>query len=467
MQLTKNLFDLSDNKYQNILDYFSNLRINSSWSFAEYKQSQTTKLSHSYHRYAAKFIPQLCEKLFETIIPPNRDPKSFTINDPFMGSGTTIISALTKGYKVIGSDINEIAFLISKVKATPIEPNYLRDNINILKKEVEKLTKIIIQLKEGKNISSKDYDINSLIPQRHKERIFYWFTEENVQKLALLLKTIRNFRDERIINFFTISFSHILKNTSIWLQNSTKPTRDKNKKQRDPFKEIFRHLNKMEKGNKEYYRVIPEYIKESLENYLHISVNDAREQKIESKTVDLILTSSPYITSYEYADIHQLSSIWLDLVPDLKEYRKSFIGTAYKAENDYQKKKLRSKIAEDIVSKMAEKSTKVAKEIKHYFIDMYEVLEESFRILKDDGKVSYIIGNTTLKGVNIYNAEVFTELMIKIGFKIDEIIKREIPSKILPQNRDSKTGKFAKVSKADKVAYPHEFIIIASKSSEN
>ncbi|HON98199.1 MAG TPA: hypothetical protein P5301_06610 [Bacteroidales bacterium] len=47
------------------------------------------------------------------------------INDPFMGCGTTIVSALCKGYKACGTDINKIAYLITKVKATPIRPDIL------------------------------------------------------------------------------------------------------------------------------------------------------------------------------------------------------------------------------------------------------------------------------------------------------------------------------------------------------
>ena len=60
-------------------------------------------------------------------------------------------------------------------------------------------------------------------------------------------------------------------------------------------------------------------------------------------------------------------------------------------------------------------------------------------------------------------AEAFAEIMLNTGFKLDRIIKRQIPSKILPQTRDAKTGRFAKTDKADNYAYPAEYIVIGKK----
>jgi hypothetical protein len=37
------------------------------------------------------------------------------------------------------------------------------------------------------------------------------------------------------------------------------------------------------------------------------------------------ITSSPYVTSYEYADLHQLTTIWLQPEVNLKEYKSEFI----------------------------------------------------------------------------------------------------------------------------------------------
>ncbi len=433
---------------EEIFHIFNTKTVDEEWSFIGCKPSETGKWTHDYHRYPAKFIPQLVEKLIDEYIHCERAH----INDPFLGCGTTIVTAISKGLKASGTDINKIAYLITKVKSTPIEPEYLN----------EKIKQILLKL-QTLSVSQKTLfhnHIEPLIPQTHIDRINYWFTEENKIKLGKILRIIYEEEDENIRDFFLVGFSHILKNCSIWLQKSTKPTRDLTKKPAEPVEAFRKHLRKMQSGNDAFYRVVPLKVRENINKYLNIEIGDAKKQPVPDKSVDLIVTSSPYVTSYEYADLHQLSIIWLDLANDLTEYKKQFIGTSYKR---YENRRLKSSIAMEIVDKMSKKSKKMAKEIEAFFIDMKEVFDESFRILKHGGRCCYVIGNTRLRGVDILNGEVFSESLQYAGFKLDRIIKREIPSKILPQKRDEQTGRFANNGEANSEAYPVEYIIIGLK----
>ena len=431
-----------------VLHIFDKKKIDNDWSFVGYKPSDTGKWTHDYHRYPAKFIPQLVEKLVDEYI-SNKDAH---INDPFYGCGTTIVTAISRGFKASGTEINKIAYLITKVKSTPIAPDYLDTKIKQFLANARFL--------ENGQTTLFGRNIDPLIPERHIDRINYWFTEENKIELGKILRVIHKEEDEIIRDFFLVAFSHILKNCSIWLQGSTKPTRDLKKNPIKPFDALRKHLNKMQRGNNAFYKIVPKEVKNNLNNYLNIKVDDARRQPVYDDSVDLIVSSSPYVTSYEYADLHQLSTIWLDLAEDLTEYKKEFIGTSYKS---YENKNLRSKLALDIVNKMLERNQKMAKEIEAFFIDMEEVFDESFRILKQGSRCCYVIGDTRLKGVDVLNAEVFAESLQYSGFKLDRVIKREIPSKILPQKRDEKTGKFARNENANSEAYPVEYIVIGLK----
>ncbi len=431
-----------------ILDLFNKKEIDKEWSFENFKPSNTSKWTHGYHRYPAKFIPQLVEKIIDEYIPNSNDAH---INDPFMGSGTTIVTAISRSFKASGTDINKISYLITKVKSTPIEPNYLN-------KKIDNFFNKINLIKNDKVLFHKT--VKALIPQKHIEKINYWFDNKTKYELGKILNIIHEEKDEKIRNFLLVAFSHILKNCSRWLQGSTKPTRDLTKKILDPYDLIKRHLNKMKNRNKDFYDIVPQKIKDNIDNFLNIKIGDARNQPVQNNCVDLIITSSPYVTSYEYADLHQLSTIWFDFVDDLIEYRKQFIGTSYKK---YENKILKSKIGKSIVNEMYEKNIKMAKEIEAFFIDMEEVFSESYRILKNNGRCCYVIGNTKLKGVNILNAEVFAESLQYSGFKLDRIIKREIPSKILPQKRDEKTGRFANSNNGNFEAYPIEYVVIGIK----
>ena len=433
---------------EEIIHEFHIKEIDEEWSFSKYKPSDTGKWTHDYHRYPAKFIPQLVERLIDEYIPQ----KNAHINDPFMGCGTTIVTAISKEFKASGTDINKIAYLITKVKSTPIEPVYLNKKIEQLLSKLKFLSETQITLFNDK--------IKPLIPQKHIDRINYWFLEKTKNELGKILRVIYDENDEIIRDFFLVAFSHILKSCSIWLQTSTKPTRDLKKKPAKPYDALRKHLIKMQKGNDAFYRIVPDNVKKNLNEYLNIRIADARKQPVPDNSVDLVVTSSPYVTSYEYADLHQLSTIWFDFADDLTEYKKEFIGTSYKS---YENKKLRSLIAMDIVDKMSKKSKKMAKEIESFFIDMEEVFDESFRILKRGGRCCYVIGDTKLKGIDILNAEIFAESLQYSGFKLDRIIKRRIPSKVLPQKRDEKTGRFANNNEANTEAYPVEYIVIGLK----
>ncbi len=431
-----------------IIELFKQKPIDKDWSFSEYKPSDTGKWTHGYHRYPAKFIPQLVEKLMDTYI----TDRTASINDPFMGCGTTIVSAVSRGFYASGTDINKIAFLMTDVKAKPICPDYL-------KRKVNQFLSQICPLEKDYELISRAH-IEPYIPERHLEKIDYWFEESVRDELGRIL-TVINEKEESVVKFFLlVAFSHVLKTCSIWSLASTKPTRDLNKRTTLPYDAIKRHLFKMLKGNAYFYDVVPSQVKDDTDSYLKLRLGCAKDQPVEDNSVDLIVSSSPYVTSYEYADLHQLSTIWLDLAGDLKEYRKEFIGTSYK---NYYDKSLKSHIAFKIVEEMEGKNKKKAKEIEAFYIDMQEVFNESYRILKPGGRCCYVIGNTKLRGVDILNAEAFVDSLQHSGFKFDKLIKREIPLKILPQTRDEKTGRFASKDNADSQAYPTEYIVVGLK----
>jgi len=455
METTSLLIDKREFKNKNdkfytpaeIIELFQSTPIDKDWSFTEYKPSDTSKLTHCYHRYPAKFIPQLVEKLMDEYLISIKEPH---VNDLFMGSGTTIACATSRGYRASGTDINCISELITRVKSTPINPVILR----------EKTEKLFADLSFLESETLFFTHIKPYIPKANVERIDYWFKPEVKEELGIILARIKEEPDINIQNFFIVCFSHILKTVSIWLMGSTKPTRDFNKKIQKSIVCFKKHLKKMEKRNKEFWTIVPDNTRNNLDLYLNIKRGNAKNQPIDDETVDIQITSSPYVTSYEYADLHQLSTLWLEYAADLSEYRKEFIGTAYK---QYEDRQLKTKIAQSIVNQMSVKDQKMAKAIEAFFIDMQECFDETYRILKPGGRCCYVIGNTALRRVEILNAEVFAESMQYSGLIIDRIIKREIPSKILPQKRDAETGKFAKNGEEDFYAYPTEYIVIGRK----
>ncbi len=413
---------------------FENINVSPEWCFKNARS--TEQWTHGYHRYPAKFLPNLVQKLIEEYT-----TEDDLVADLFAGCGTTLVEAKVHGRNSIGVDINPVAELITKVKTKPIEPS-----------ELQKEFKAIVN-------SFEDFEINNYSEISVHERIDYWFTKEHKSKIAFLYDKILDIGDQHRRDFFLVALSHVLKNCSRWLQSSTKPQIDPNKIPTDPFGAFRSHANQMIKKNSEFYNQLNS--KNRLGTKCEIRLEDARKTSIETNSVGAIITSPPYVTSYEYADIHQLTGYWYEYISDLGEFRKSFIGTFYSLNKEIE---CETTIAQEIVGSLISKDMRTAKEVANYFNDMQSVAEEMYRILKKDGHVCIVIGNTTYKNVKIKSAEAFAEILEDLGFKIVEVIKRSIPNKLIPTIRDKDTGRFSKIGSANsKLVYPEEYIIIAKK----
>jgi DNA modification methylase len=415
---------------------FANIKTDPSWAFADCTRTQTQYITHGYHTYPAKFIPQLAARLIRELSSENE-----IIVDPFMGSGTTIIEAMIQGRIGVGVDINPVAHLIAKVKSTPIEPVRLE----------RAYARIADALETGA------HSANKIVPVR--DRIGYWFPKKQKDRLGILLGAVSGIRDEDTRDFFLVAFSQILKSCSIWLQRSVKPTRDLTKTPADPFDAFLRQARYMLKRNRAFWDTLPARVRDDARAYRTARCADARTLPVADGTARLIVTSPPYVTSYEYADLHQLAALWFEYCEALPEFRKRFIGSASTERTEIN---LKSEIAESICRDLG--AGKKAREVRNYFSDMLECFAEMRRALGIGGKACIVIGDTELQGVKVLNAEVFVEQMQNIGYRVHTIIKREIPSKILPQTRDPQSGKFTSSTNAKKVlAYPVEYILVMEK----
>lgn len=414
---------------------FSVLDADPNWAFDSGRS--TNGLTHGYHRYPAKFPPQIVSKLLETYA-----KEGDLIVDVFAGCGTTLVESKAHGFRSVGVDINPVAKMITEAKTEPIHPTTIQNAWDNLNGRIEK------------------FNLSLVKPRPLHGRIDYWFTEDVREKIAYLYQEIDNLENRRVQTFFLCALSNILKNVSRWLQSSTKPQVDLTKKARDPFPEFRNQVKKMVIRNNEFYAKLKE--SNTLGLRCEIKLADARKTGMWGGKAGMVISSPPYVTSYEYADIHQLTGYWFEYISDLPNFRKRFIGTFYSGNQQLETK---TPITQDVVNQLRQKCDRTAREVASYFNDMFRVTEEIKRLLRKDGVASIVLGNTKLKGVKIHCAEAFAEMLELNGFEITDTIKREITTKILPTIRDKHTGKFTTTdSKNSQKVYPEEYIIIARKN---
>ena len=429
-------------RYLQTIQSVRSVEVDDSWSFKELGRLQTSYLTHDYHKYPAKFIPQLTARFIK-----ENSMIGDLVCDPFMGSGTTLVEAIVNGRRAYGTDINPVAVLISKAKTTPIEPAYLKDQISNLLGDIKSRIGMK-RLGQMSLLTSIDVDID--IPDNN--RLEYWFPDKQMVDLAIMLSRINQIEDQDVKNFSLCAFSNILKGCSRWMMKSVKPTIDKQKVIADGYKSLVRQTRRMLIKNAEFWKIL------GITDFDCVVDNvDAYKMRIRDDSVSLIVTSPPYVTSYEYADLHQLTAIWLGYAEKLSEFRSKFIGSIQK--DDHFSFDLYSNLGRKIVTELRQIDKREANGVERYFFEMQLCFQEMHRVLKLGGKAFIIIGDTELKRVGIHNADVFMQTMEKMGFKLAQVVKRPIPSKILPLTRDKKTGRFIAALKADRLAYPFEHIL--------
>ena len=142
------------------------IKIDHSWSFSGKTRKDTAYITHGYHRYPAKFIPQIVSRLAEQYTQEG----DFVV-DPFGGCGTTLVEAKVMGRPSIGVDINPVAVLITKAKITSIEPAKIEKEVAALKNRLE------------------TYSGKTKVKAPDHERIDYWFKPEEKRKLAFIFTT--------------------------------------------------------------------------------------------------------------------------------------------------------------------------------------------------------------------------------------------------------------------------------------
>ena len=101
-------------------------------------------LTHDFYRYPARFDPVFIRYVLEALTEPGD-----WVLDPFMGGGTTIVEALSMGRGAIGSDINDLARFVTRVKTTPLSK---ADAV-----EIKTWTNTVVGLAKS---GALDYDFN-------------------------------------------------------------------------------------------------------------------------------------------------------------------------------------------------------------------------------------------------------------------------------------------------------------------
>lgn len=329
------------------------------WNFHEAK---TNEYLHGLHPYPAKFIPQIPRLAIDMYT-----KEGDTVYDPFCGSGTTLVEASASNRFSIGTDNNSVAVLVSKVKTH------------------------LYTLEELKGFIKFKYEFDSNLAKADVRRdlvtdnknFYYWFSSEVIDHLSKIKGVILDSPNECQDLLLSV-FSSIIVKVS-FQDSDTRYTRTDKVVTVEEVTKSFK--SKFERVLKEIESSLGYCIQES-----RVYQADSRSvPMIDSNSVDLIVTSPPYLNAYDYHKYHRQRLHWLDA--DIKKVRTTEIGS----HDQFTRK---NAIAQP------------------YFDDMELCFKEWHRVLRSGGKCVIIIGDAIVHKSPIYVADTFCEILVKIGFSI-------------------------------------------------
>ncbi len=410
------------------------------WGFSALSRSETKTLTHSYHVYPARFIPQLAHALIEEFTDVGD-----SVWDPFCGSGTLNTEAFRMKRPNLGTDINPVAVLISKAKTALINPKRLAKN-------AEDILESINEEKRSESFYVSKRSLNGNL-----DILKEWYSQKNLIELAQILWAIESSGLEpKIKRFFLCVFSSVLKRSSMMLTASVKSQYDPNKEPA-PAKDYFRlQLKSMLRANKDFYEE-NQFNRTRVRIVNHNAASPlATSFRIGKERFDSIITSPPYVVSYDYSDIFRLSTYFLFFQKDYLEFRKAFIGTRLR-----KKQRIRHELP-DAVEALTEKidDRGIQLGLYQYYVDMSRFFYRTLGHIKRDGRLVMVVGDTSLRGVHIRNASLLSEIGESAGWKLREGYKRSIPVKILPTTRNKETGKFAARTGDFSERYKSEYVLV-------
>jgi hypothetical protein len=174
-------------------------------------------------------------------------------------------------------------------------------------------------------------------------------------------------------------------------------------------------------------------------------ISDARKTGLRNGSITSVITSPPYPNRHDYTRIYYLELMmgFYSDPNDIKNLRYDLIRSHVEAREKY---KVKDYIPPDHLVNIIEKMKKidlpnrnVISLVEGYFKDMHIFLQEMERVLKSEGTVSVVIGDSRYGGINVPAGELLIEIANNIGLDLTEnIVARD------KGNSPQQMGKFGK-----------------------
>jgi DNA modification methylase len=363
---------------------------------------------HPIHPFPARMAPSIA--LDSLKVSHN---KVLKVLDPMVGSGTTAAVARALGHIAVGFDSDPLAVLIANAWCSDINESRVREKACEVLNRAKKLYTCLPTGKaypRGANATTRSF-------------VRYWFDATNRRQLTALAETISRIHDTSIKTILWCAFSRLIITKKIGASlamdiSHSRPHRAYNKAPIKPFDRFLTSVETIIRKSSFSKRdaTLP---KATIER------GDARRIPLSDGSIDVVITSPPYLNAIDYLRGHKLSLVWMGyVVENIREIRSSNVG-AERAQTFNENNNVINNVLKKI-AKTENLPNRIKGMLTKYIFDMDLVLGEISRVLKSRGQAVIVIGDSTIHGTFVKNSEALVNLGRGHGLELLNFRKRKL-----------------------------------------
>lgn len=359
------------------------------------------------HPFPARMAPDLA------IGELNKLKKSSRVLDPMTGSGTVVRHASDLGHRAIAFDKDPLAVLLTRVWTNPVDDTVAKKMLKEVMESVRGDDDIKL------NWIDDDYETSEFVD--------YWFgkkQKQDLRRIALALSNRSHLRmQNRIaVDVLRLALSRIIitKTSGASLARDVSHSRPHKVAEESDYDVISAY-------EKSVHKVLELLINNPPKGNTQVNLGDARSLRpVANKTIDLILTSPPYLNAIDYMRGHRLSLVWLGYrIQDLRAIKRNSIGSERSTS-------VSNRSISEIMDSMGSLDGLASRQvgmIKRYANDTYRLMAAISRVLKNNGRAVMVVGNSCLKGAFIRNSDGVIKAAEMAGLKLVNEAERELPTR--------------------------------------
>lgn len=379
---------------------------------------------HNWFTYPAGFSYKAVAASFKT----HQISTGDTVYDPFMGSGTTNLTAKKQGINSYGVEAHPFVFRIAKAKL----------NWNVHRSEVLSWLAAIKNYYQQHQLSNGN--LSSLLEREFPELVRKCYDPIGLYNLFLLREAIKHQEDTPVLtDFFFVALTGLLREVSL-ASTGWPYIAPKKQKTTSINKDVWQEFHKLVLRMLQDVEITVKEAKPAYERTQHLIFNaDARDTHgfVPDQRVDHVFTSPPYLNNFDYADRTRLelyfwgeAETWGDISQNIRTRLITSATTQiqrndprYELSNDLrQVAPLIADFLDESVTELSQRRlTKGGKKsydhlVSGYFNDIFQVLKDVYRVLKPGRRAIFVLGDSAPYGVHIPTDELIGRLGVAVGF---------------------------------------------------